>query len=109
MAACDALAEEAEAARERAEEAASETKDELQEARTDTLQAISVCGVAAGGFAAGLAAGIAAAPACLATAWEAVTSWCDVRESGRSTGEAAKEASAAQTAYLACLNNHKKR
>ena len=106
--ACAALRDEARDARRDAEQAATETKESLQEARDDTGKAIGLCAITAGGFAAGLAAGLASTPACLSGIWEAATSWCDVRDSGKEAVDATAAAAEAQRAYLDCLNDHKR-
>lgn len=108
MAACDTLRDEARDARRDVEDAATQTKEDLHEAREDTGKAIALCATTAGGFAAGIAAGIATTPACLGGIWEAATSWCDARDSGRSALAATTAAKDAQAAYLACLNDHKR-
>lgn len=105
---CSTLRDEARDARREAETTTTDTKEDLHEAREDTGKAIALCATTAGGFAAGLAAGIATTPACLGGIWEAVTSWCDVRDSGKEAVDAAEAAADAQTAYLACLNDHKR-
>lgn len=108
MAPCDTLADAAEQAREQAEEAATEVKDEVEDAWDDTRKATQACVAAVGGFAVNIGLGLLATPTCLEGVWEAVTSWCEVREAGGDAGEAAKAAKEAQAAYLACLSDHKR-
>ncbi len=108
MAPCDTLRDAARDARRDAEDAAEETKEALQEAKKETGKAIGLCSASAAAFAAGIAAGIATTPACLVGIWDAATSWCDVRDSGRDAVEETAAAKDAQAAYLACLNEHKR-
>jgi hypothetical protein len=113
MAPCDPLKDAAELAREQAEAALKETKDDVGEALADTGKALGICtaviGTAAGsGILGAIAVGLTAGEACIDGIWDAATSWCEVRESIGDAGEAGQAAKDAQAAYLACLNDHKR-
>ena len=63
---------------------------------------------AAGALAANIGLGLLATPNCVESVWEAVTSWCEVREAGKDATEAAEAAADVQAEYLICLNDHKR-
>lgn len=114
MAPCDTLKQDAEQAREQAENSLKETKDDLGDALTDTGKALGICtavigtAVGSGGLLGAIAVGLTAGEACIDGIWEAATSWCEVRESVGEAGDASQTAKDAQAAYLACLNDHKR-
>lgn len=108
MAACDTLADEAKVARQKADEAGDATQEEFSEAWHETRKATGACAAAIGGFSVNIGLGLLAAPTCIEGIWDAVTSWCDVRESAETAGEEVAAAAEAQAAYLACLNDHKR-